>query len=148
MKKTHGVVLGSIFLVSAMGCSSTDRDAQSRTGTGVATAPATATATTSAAGRERSEAREEERSLSQQNWQEAKKFLSEKGYNPGTVDGTVNTETRDAIRSFQRQNNIAVTGLLDNQTLLYMEKNGAGFTGSLGGSLRNANADQTLPTTR
>ena len=140
MKKTKAVVLGSIFLVSAIGCS-TDRDMQTRTGTGVAPAPATAT--TSAAGRDRAVVREEERSLSKQNWQEVESFLSKKGFNPGPVDGVASSETRDAIRDFQRRYKIAATGLLDNQTLLYMEKDGAAFTGSLGSSLRTA--DETRP---
>ena len=167
MRKTKVVlVVGSIFVVGAIGCSNTNRDDRTmtsadmssaagamsartpsetigRSGGSVATAPATATM--SAAGRDPAIVREEERSLSAQNWREVHVFLTRKGYNPGAIDGMAKDTTRQAIMEFQRRNKFAVTGLLDNQTLFEMQKNGAAFTGALGGSLRQGDDD---PTTR
>lgn len=144
MRKTKAVVLGSIFVLSAVGCGGTNRDTRSNAmGSSIATSPATAPATTSAAGRDPAVVRGEEQSLSQQNWREVKSFLSQKGYNPGVIDGGANDQTRQAIMEFQRRNRFAATGLLDSQTLIAMEKNGAGFTGGLGGSLRQADGDPT-----
>jgi len=42
--------------------------------------------------------------------------LQEKGYNPGNVDGTADDTTRVAIRKFQQDQGIPVTGTIDERT--------------------------------
>lgn len=42
--------------------------------------------------------------------------LQAKGYNPGPVDGIMDKQTQDALREFQKKNNLAVTGNVDKET--------------------------------
>lgn len=42
--------------------------------------------------------------------------LQEKGYDPGNVDGTADETTRAAIRKFQEDQGIPVTGTIDERT--------------------------------
>ncbi|WP_136653178.1 peptidoglycan-binding domain-containing protein [Paracoccus aeridis] len=46
--------------------------------------------------------------------------LKELGYNTGTVDGNFTSSTRNALREYQRRNNLTVTGYATQQTLLKM----------------------------
>jgi peptidoglycan hydrolase-like protein with peptidoglycan-binding domain len=48
---------------------------------------------------------------------EAQQALREKGYDPGPVDGIAGMKTRQAIRSFQKEAELAVTGTLTDQTM-------------------------------
>lgn len=126
--KAKAIVLSSVLVIGAMGCSSADRSA-SRTGSGAA--------------RDFAVVRAEEGILNAQNWMEAQQWLASKGYNPGNQNGLVTEQTRAAIREYQRHNRFNVTGLLDSQTLIEMERQGAGFTGSLGRQLERAEVDPT-----
>ena len=47
---------------------------------------------------------------------QAKEALRAKGFNPGPMDGRVNSQTREALRDFQKDHNLPVTGNLDQQT--------------------------------
>jgi peptidoglycan hydrolase-like protein with peptidoglycan-binding domain len=49
--------------------------------------------------------------------QEMQRILSQKGFDPGDVDGYIGPDTQDAIREFQRSEGLAVTGNPDEQTL-------------------------------
>jgi len=42
--------------------------------------------------------------------------LKDKGYDPGRFDGFMGPWTRKAIRDFQRDNNLRVTGMVDAKT--------------------------------
>ncbi len=42
--------------------------------------------------------------------------LANAGYNPGAIDGHTGKQTRDAIRAFQRANNLAADGKVGKQT--------------------------------
>ncbi|MFA5410513.1 MAG: peptidoglycan-binding domain-containing protein [Candidatus Omnitrophota bacterium] len=42
--------------------------------------------------------------------------LRNAGYNPGAIDGRMGRQTRDAIRAFQRANNLSVDGKVGKQT--------------------------------
>jgi len=42
--------------------------------------------------------------------------LKNAGYNPGTVDGKMGKQTRNAIRSFQKDNKLTVNGKADKKT--------------------------------
>jgi hypothetical protein len=43
-------------------------------------------------------------------------ILHEKGYNPGPIDGLMGNKTRTALRQFQSDQNLPVTGSVDAQT--------------------------------
>ena len=42
--------------------------------------------------------------------------LADNGYDPGRIDGIIDSETRAAIREFQRDRDLAVTGTMDRET--------------------------------
>ena len=42
--------------------------------------------------------------------------LQAKGYKPGTVDGVMDDSTREAIRAFQKDNSLPITGTIDDRT--------------------------------
>jgi len=57
----------------------------------------------------------------------AQKKLSANGYNVGTPDGKIGPNTRAAIRKYQQDNKLAVTGKLDESTRTHLNV-GAGKT--------------------
>ena len=122
MTKTNAGILGMIFLLGSVGCgANNNRTTQSGTT------------------RDAAVVREENRAMSTENWREVENFLAQRGYNPGRVDGVEDDQTRQAILNFQRGNKLKATGVLDNQTLLQMNKQGAKFTGSFGRQLETPN---------
>ena len=48
---------------------------------------------------------------------EVQKRLLELGYQPGTADGVMGQRTVDAIKKFQQDNNVPVTGRIDSDTV-------------------------------
>src|SRR5215204_4969573 len=42
--------------------------------------------------------------------------LQNKGFEPGSVDGVIDSQTQSAISQFQRDNNLPATGMVDQQT--------------------------------
>jgi peptidoglycan hydrolase-like protein with peptidoglycan-binding domain len=46
----------------------------------------------------------------------AQQALTAKGHNPGSVNGVMDSKTQQALRDFQKANNLPVTGTLDPQT--------------------------------
>ncbi|HTV33010.1 MAG TPA: peptidoglycan-binding domain-containing protein [Methylocella sp.] len=48
----------------------------------------------------------------------AQKKLDQEGYDAGRADGKWGTKTAEAVKSFQKDNNLPVTGKLDHQTLV------------------------------
>jgi peptidoglycan hydrolase-like protein with peptidoglycan-binding domain len=69
--------------------------------------------------------------ISRENIAEAERVLQSQGYNPGTIDGRMDEQTRQALRQFQKFNNVQVTGVLDRPTVAHLAKRGALFTGTL-----------------
>jgi peptidoglycan hydrolase-like protein with peptidoglycan-binding domain len=70
--------------------------------------------------------------------QKVQDALTAKGHNPGT-SGTMDDQTRDAIRAFQKANNLTLTGTVDEKTaaalgvtLSSSTKSGDKSTGSSG----------------
>ena len=53
--------------------------------------------------------------MSAQDIQKVQDALKAKGHNPGT-SGTMDDQTRDAIRAFQKANNLTLTGTVDEKT--------------------------------
>ena len=47
----------------------------------------------------------------------AQKVLKDLGYKLGTIDGIMGPKTRSAIKSYQSNNSLAVTGELDSKTM-------------------------------
>ncbi len=66
--------------------------------------------------------------------------LQEKGYNPGTLNGTADDTTRAAIRKFQQDQGIPVTGMVDERTV-----NELGFRYSKNPADRGTASDQSAP---
>jgi peptidoglycan hydrolase-like protein with peptidoglycan-binding domain len=54
--------------------------------------------------------------LSQNDMRLIQQALLEKGYTPGNTDGTADDTTRSAIRKFQQDQGIPVTGTIDERT--------------------------------
>lgn len=50
------------------------------------------------------------------NIRKAQEALRAKGLNPGSVSGTMDAKTQQALRDFQKANNLPVTGVLDQRT--------------------------------
>lgn len=49
--------------------------------------------------------------------------LRNAGYEPGSVDGKMGKQTRDAIKAFQRANNLSVDGKVGKDTWLLLREN-------------------------
>lgn len=47
---------------------------------------------------------------------EIEKTLNDEGFNPGSVDGVMDKQTRRAVKDFQKANRITATGFVDTQT--------------------------------
>ena len=47
----------------------------------------------------------------------AQRLLDEKGYNAGTADGRMGPMTRKALKKFQKDNGLSITGSLDSETV-------------------------------
>lgn len=54
--------------------------------------------------------------ISRQGAHDIQAALQSKGYDPGRADGVMDERTRAAIRDFQRDNNLVVTGSVDEKT--------------------------------
>ena len=65
---------------------------------------------------------------------DAQQKLNDQGYNAGTPDGKIGARTRVAIRKYQKDKNLTVTGTLDESTLSHLNIAG-------GKTLANAPSD-------
>jgi hypothetical protein len=54
--------------------------------------------------------------MSQSEALELEQALAQKGYDPGAVDGVIDSETRAAIEGFQQDHELAATGIIDPET--------------------------------
>jgi phage tail-like protein len=54
--------------------------------------------------------------LSEEDMRAVEEALQARGYKPGVIDGNANDETRAAIRAFQRDNRLSITGEVDQKT--------------------------------
>jgi peptidoglycan hydrolase-like protein with peptidoglycan-binding domain len=54
--------------------------------------------------------------LSKNDMRMVEEALKSKGYNPGQIDGVADDTNRSAIRSFQKDNGIPITGAVDQRT--------------------------------
>jgi peptidoglycan hydrolase-like protein with peptidoglycan-binding domain len=48
---------------------------------------------------------------------QVKEALKAEGFNPGPMNGTMDSQTQQALRRFQEHNNLAITGAPDQQTV-------------------------------
>lgn len=72
--------------------------------------------TDSEAGKMGSAPRREVQKYSQQTIKEVQQALKDKGHDPGAIDGIIGEHTRQALRDFQKSNNLKATGSLDEET--------------------------------
>jgi peptidoglycan hydrolase-like protein with peptidoglycan-binding domain len=56
--------------------------------------------------------------------------LKSKGFDPGTPDGVIGPKTSQAIRDFQKSENLPVTGRIDDKTAKALGVEAAGMSGS------------------
>jgi peptidoglycan hydrolase-like protein with peptidoglycan-binding domain len=99
-----------------------------------------------------------QQSLGKSEIKQVQRALDQKGFKAGRADGILGTETKDALRSFQKAQGLQVTGQIDNQTLSALgvsaQQNGQqgtvgqGSSGSSGsvnssGSMNKNNGQQT-----
>jgi peptidoglycan hydrolase-like protein with peptidoglycan-binding domain len=54
--------------------------------------------------------------LSKEDMRKVEEALKTKGYDPGKIDGVVDDTNRAAIRSFQKDKSLPITGTVDNRT--------------------------------
>ncbi|SRR6266536_6116003 len=54
--------------------------------------------------------------LSRNDMRAVEEALQAKGYRPGKIDGVADDEARTAIRTFQKDNGLSVTGMIDQRT--------------------------------
>jgi peptidoglycan hydrolase-like protein with peptidoglycan-binding domain len=54
--------------------------------------------------------------LSKNDMRAVEEALRAKGYKPGKIDGVADDEARAAIRAFQKDNSLSVTGMVDQKT--------------------------------
>jgi peptidoglycan hydrolase-like protein with peptidoglycan-binding domain len=54
--------------------------------------------------------------MSQDQIKKIQQALKDKGHDPGPIDGNMNAQTQQALRAFQKSQNITVTGTLDSST--------------------------------
>ena len=54
--------------------------------------------------------------LSKDDMRKVEEALKTKGYDPGKIDGVVDDANRAAIRSFQKDKSLPITGTVDNRT--------------------------------
>ena len=73
-------------------------------------------------------------SWAMQDVKKAQEALKSKGHNPGSMDGVMGSQTRQAIKAFQKANGLKETGSLDAETAekLGIEKGTASAAGSEG----------------
>jgi len=60
--------------------------------------------------------------------------LQTKGYKPGKIDGVADNETRAAIRAFQKDNGLPMTGMVDQKTA---DRLGVKIASKSGGAQQN-----------
>ena len=70
--------------------------------------------------------------------------LQAKGHNPGPVDGIMDKQTEDALRAFQKANNLAVTGVVDKETAAKLGVQLGGSTPRAGESTPGAR-EESIP---
>lgn len=66
--------------------------------------------------------------MSERQARAAEETLADRGYDPGRIDGNIDSDTRAAIREFQKDNDLTVTGNIDHETELQL---GMGRSGSI-----------------
>jgi hypothetical protein len=72
--------------------------------------------------------------LSNDKAKEVQETLKEKGFDPGTADGVMGRKTTQAIRDFQKANNLQATGRLDEKTASALGVEASDMGSSRGGS--------------
>ena len=73
------------------------------------------------------------------------KALKEKGFDPGPIDGKMNSRTQAALKSFQSANNLQATGVLDSESA---SKLGVRDTGPNSSSSKASSSDSGSSGTR
>jgi carboxyl-terminal processing protease len=59
---------------------------------------------------------QQEMVISSDDIKKAQEALKAKGRDPGAISGRMHTKTQEALREFQKENNLPATGVLDKKT--------------------------------
>lgn len=78
--------------------------------------------------------------------QSVQRALTEQGYNPGVVDGMMGQKTRKALRKYQRDYDVPVTGRVDEATLTSLGINQSSQTPRSPVNIQNVNQFPPKPT--
>jgi hypothetical protein len=90
---------------------------------------------------ERPRASQERMVVSPNHIKSAQEALKARGHNPGSVNGKMDEKTQQALRNFQKANNLPATGVLDEKTA---EQLGVTLTEE-GHSIPQSGPDNTMP---
>lgn len=71
-------------------------------------------------------------SMSSDDIKKVKEALKAKGHDPGNIDGNMDIKTQQALRDFQKANNLPVTGILDSQTAAKLGVSASSQSGASG----------------
>ena len=156
MKKTHSTVLsslvlsGAVFIMAPQAWSQTGGPSgtgPSPSGAQKADPPASGTSSqrgTSGSGSSDMQTQREPgssssraasgRHMSKENVKQVQAALKSKGVDPGPEDGVLGPKTQQAIRDFQKSNNLSVTGRLDDKTASALGVDVAGSGSGMGSS--------------
>jgi murein L,D-transpeptidase YcbB/YkuD len=101
-------------------------------------------------GAEKPEAKDaDSESWTKEDIQKAQEALKSKGHDPGSIDGVISAQTREAIRAFQNANGLEGTGSLDTETakeLGIARENTQGMTSKDMGNTSPTQKQPSLPT--
>jgi peptidoglycan hydrolase-like protein with peptidoglycan-binding domain len=78
--------------------------------------------------------------LSKNDMRAVEEALQAKGYKPGKIDGVADDEARAAIRTFQKDNGLSTTGMVDQRTA---DKLGVRISSKSGGAQRDRSTGGT-----
>jgi peptidoglycan hydrolase-like protein with peptidoglycan-binding domain len=73
--------------------------------------------------------------LSNDKVKQIQEALKSKGFDPGAADGVIGPKTSQAIRDFQKSENLQVTGRVDEKTAKALGVEAAGMSGSTSSSM-------------
>ena len=95
----------------------------------------------------------QERRPSQEQIKRAQEQLKAAGYDPGSVDGVWGPQTEAAVRDFQKQHGLAVSGVLDDGTrhalgLITAQSQPASRPGVMPDAAQEAQTPRTVPEER
>jgi peptidoglycan hydrolase-like protein with peptidoglycan-binding domain len=98
------------------GCSTNDMGSASRSAGRSSDQSAAGSQTASASQTGSASQQKSAGKISNADMRKVEEALKAKGYDPGPINGEMDAQTRQAVRDFQKKNNMADTGIVDQAT--------------------------------